>query len=478
MTPAIALTSYAVLVAILFGLFWVSARRLDADAHGAMQRWLDGARGRGAADEDQRWAESFVRWFDQAFAVRVRRLPAIGEVPLPSFLRSVLVSFLSMLVLTLVWVANFPGMGRAMAHAQVTPHSWEMTTRLVLVYGGATLITNWIPDYLSLIESRVIIAKMAAARSWPRRLAWLVLDGGATLAISFLAIHLGARLLLPVVSPVLDIEVGCLTPETYSLATTWELFVAGLRFESPPGTLNYDAAGLYIYSTFLTSLWVWIYLIGSFVLRACVSLGGADSAASRLIRRQPLKAMGLLVVLGFSVAFWPSWRYQREHSAEVFIDHAEADREQAEALARALAAGGLRVRSSADVDAELARVLLREADAVIVLGSVFDEQLRRDVEALERMADCGERPWGSMMQVFVDSPGDASFGDEQAGFVAFTPISGYAAMSGWSPRAQATAALVDWAQQAPGILAPGQVRACQAPLGYAPAPATCELDER
>jgi hypothetical protein len=398
MTPGIAIATYLALGAVLLGLFAGSSRRLDADTRARMSRWM-------SADGSGDWAQGFVRWFDHAFAVRARRLPLLGEVTLPSFARSILVSFLSLLVLALVWVSNKPGMDRAMAHGEMTPAAQDMLVRLIIVYGGATLITNWIPDYLSLVESRYIIGKLAQAKRWWQRLAYLALDAAATLAISFFAIHLGMVLLLPVVSPQLDLEVGCLTPAIYSIDTTWELFVAGLRFESPPGTINYDATGIYLYSTFLTSLWVWAYLGGGLLLRGLFALRGSFAGRGRAAKapRHPLRALALVVLVGFSAVFWPSWAWRRAHDADVFIVHAKADTPAVLELKAELEAGGLRVRTSLDTSAERAAELLHEADAVLLVdSSAADGSLDAIGEELHMMGECGERAWGSSARVELD----------------------------------------------------------------------------
>src|SRR5690606_29136371 len=239
MTPSLALATFLVVALLLYGLFAGSETRLGPDTRRRINHYLHAER---PSDDDQRgFARGFLDWFDHAFAVRTRTVPLLGEIPLPSFARSVLVTFVSLAFLAIVWLCNKPGVGRALAFPDALNVDDVQVTELLLVYGGATILSNWIPDYLSLIESRLILAKMAAARSWPGRIGWLLVDAAATLAISFFAIHLTMVIMLPVVTPAWTIEVGCLTPENYSLATTWELFVAGLTFSSPPGTINYDA---------------------------------------------------------------------------------------------------------------------------------------------------------------------------------------------------------------------------------------------
>jgi hypothetical protein len=457
MTPGIAFATYLLLAVALFGLFLRSSRRLDPETRQSIRRWI--LREDRSKNGEAQWAQGFLSWFDQAFRVRTRRLPFLGKVALPSFRRSVLVSFLSLLVLAIVWLFNKPGFSRAMEHDHMTAGTWEMVGRLLLVYGGGTLITNWIPDYLSLIESRYIIGKMAKARTWPRRLGWLAIDAVATASISFLAIHAGMLLLLPVVTPGMDIEVGCLTPDGYTLETAWTLFVSGLRFEGPPGTLNYDATGIYIYSTFITSLWVWIYLGGSFLLRAVFALRGSSSAR---LRRRPLQSMGIMVVLIFSMVFWPSWLHRRAKTADVYIHHVESDADVARALAAQLEGGGLRARTSADTSPELAAQLLQGADGVVLIDSVEARatgEVDRIRHELYLQGECGERAWGSTARVTVGSlPARSGYAEDPL------DIGRYGSWMHFEPGSSASD-IIRWGQDADSLLSPSQVRACQELFG-------------
>ncbi|MFO7567190.1 MAG: hypothetical protein R6X02_31380 [Enhygromyxa sp.] len=425
MSPALALATFLVVALLIYGLFAGSERQLGSDTRRRIDRYLHAARP--SSDDRRGFARGFLEWFDHAFAVRTRRLPLLGEVPLPSFARSVVVTFVSLAFLAIVWLCNKPGAGRAIAFVDELMIPGDQVRRLLLVYGGATIISNWIPDYLSLIESRLILAKMVAARSWSARLGWLLVDAAATLAISFFAIHLAMVVMLPVVTPGWTLEVGCLTPENYSLATTAELFFAGLTFSSPPGTINYDATGIYIYSTFVTSLWVWIYLGSGLLIRGTWVLFGARE----LRTGHTLRAMALLAITTIGALYWSHWLHRRTTGAEVYIEHGERDVARAEALARALEAEGLWVETRAKVSEDRAAKLLRNAEVVVVLDHAELAWVERE---LGEQIRCGERSARSASVV--------------------------------SPEVD-PAWVLDFAKRAPSLLPMSEVRACREQQGLA-----------
>lgn len=393
MTPALALVTFLIVALLVFGLFARSERKLGADTRRRIGDYL--RLDRPSLEDERAFTRGFIEWFDHVFAVRTRRLPLLGEVPLPSFWRSVAVTFVSLAFLAIVWLCNKPGMGRALAFSGELEIPEQQVAELLAVYGAATIFSNWIPDYLSLVESRMILAKLTTASSWLRRVGWLVVDAVATLAISFFAIHLSMVVMLPIVAQSWTIEVGCLTPERYSLATTWELFWAGLRFYSPPGTINYDATGIYIYSTFLTSLWVWIYLGSGLLLRAARGLFGLRELRSA----HAMRMMAVLAILMVGSLYWSNWLHRRMNGAEVYIEHGEAHTDRAQALARELEARGIWVEVRAHVEDEHGETLLRNAEVVLVLDG---PQLEASKRELAEQVRCGERSKWSTAIVGAD----------------------------------------------------------------------------
>ncbi|MEQ8276137.1 MAG: hypothetical protein RMA76_24225 [Deltaproteobacteria bacterium] len=355
--------------------------------------------------------EAFVAGFDRFFRVRTVR-----GIVLPSFSRSVLVSCASLLILATLWVIDKDTLSRHLRFEGVGTLWGAQTRWLLLVYGGATVVTNWVPDYLSLVQSRWVIGRITRHRGPLGWLAWLVLDAVLTMAVAFGAIYFGAKLVLPLLGERVMIEVGCFTASSFTLSDAWSIFVAGLTFQTPPATLNYDAAGIYVYSTFLTSVWLWLHLAASFA---------AKVAAVAFPRSRRLATRGLFVWVGvaiFSVCFW-SARFATPRY-DVRVVHRAGFDPRAEIYAAALREAGLFVTET-------------EAASLVVVVEPAP------VDAARRIAAdvaCGRQARRSVRRVWSHE------GPEE---------------------------IVRWARRAPSFLSFDQLGECREATGKAPLPA-CE----
>ena len=234
--------------------------------------------------------KAFIEWFDRMF--RTRAIQVLGtELHLPSFWRSALASFLALVAAAMVWLANKGALSEP-------PTDGTNVSLLLLLYGGATVVTNIIPDYLSLVESRFVLGKMSEARSTPAKLGWLAIDACATATIVFLFLWGSGVLLLPLVPEESLYAVGCLTRETFDFDRMIDIAIAGLTFSTPPGTLNYDVSAVYIYSSFFTSFWVWLYLGSGLLVRLAQLIPGLREFLRRACRVHDYPLRVLAVVSG------------------------------------------------------------------------------------------------------------------------------------------------------------------------------------
>lgn len=234
--------------------------------------------------------KAFIEWFDRMFRSRAVRVLGV-ELHLPSFWRSALASFLALVAAFVVWLANKGGLSDP-------PTDDTNLSLLLLLYGGATIVTNIIPDYLSLVESRFVLGKMSETRGVLGKLGWLVVDVIATSAIVFLFLWASGALLLPLVPDQSLYAVGCLTSETFDFWRMVDIAIAGLTFSTPPGTLNYDVSAIYIYSSFFTSFWVWLYLGSGLLVRLAQLIPGLREFLRRACRVHDYPLRVLAVVSG------------------------------------------------------------------------------------------------------------------------------------------------------------------------------------
>jgi hypothetical protein len=200
-------------------------------------------------------------------------------------------SFFALVAAFVVWFATKGGFSHP-------PSSGTDLSLLLVLYGGATVITNIIPDYLSLVESRFVLGKMSETRGVLGKLAWLIVDIVLTSAIVFFFLWGSGVLLLPLVPEQSLYAVGCLTRDTFDLGRMVDIAIAGLTFSTPPGTINYDVSAIYIYSSFFTSFWVWLYLGSSLLVRVAQLIPGLRGFLRRACRVHDYPLRVLAVVSG------------------------------------------------------------------------------------------------------------------------------------------------------------------------------------
>ncbi len=286
------LVACSAVVGFVVVLFLLGDRWLGRESRRELGNWLiDDARAEQRVDALPR---AFIEWFDGLFRVRKISVPRWlgGEIPLPNFWRSALASFLALVAAFVVWLANKGAL------AQPDQAVGANTGLLLFMYGSATVLTNIIPDYFSLVESRWVLGRMTETRSLLGKLAWLAVDVVATSAIVFGFLWVSGWLLLPLVPQEHAYAVGCLSRENYDFARMLDIAIAGLTFSTPPGTLNYDVSGIYIYSSFFTSFWVWLYLGSSLLVRVAQFIPGLREFLRRACKVQDYPLRVLAVVSG------------------------------------------------------------------------------------------------------------------------------------------------------------------------------------
>ncbi|MEO1479023.1 MAG: tetratricopeptide repeat protein, partial [Bacteroidota bacterium] len=191
---------------------------LHPDRRAAIGLWLAGA------ESEETWAKTFVSLFDAAFGAR--------HLSLSCFLRSAVASLIGVAG---IWAL----MGEAGTFAL------RLETELSL--GAAILIAlgvNVMADYLSLLETRWLLGQMHQIRAtWAQALV-LVADALISGAIIWAAIA------LYVASPLYEGEIDSF-PEILGVFSIFSVA---------------------FYSTFLTSIWTWTYILTTWLMRLCTRL--------------------------------------------------------------------------------------------------------------------------------------------------------------------------------------------------------------
>ena len=115
------------------------------------------------------------------------------------------------------------------------------------------MLANLLPDYLSVIESRWIIASMSRKPGFLWTISFLVVNFLLTAAIALISLYVVMFLIERELAPIRDY---------------WDFVVStGLTLNPPDPGEGKPSVGLWIYGTFFTTLWVWLYVISSILTR-------------------------------------------------------------------------------------------------------------------------------------------------------------------------------------------------------------------
>jgi len=159
----------------------------------------------------------------------------------------------------------------------------------------AAAVLNIVPDYVSLLETRWLLGRGPGRRSFT---GLLVLDAALTVLVSLGWIYL----LLG--SPGEPFGPRDILTELFGGGSM--VTASGVR--QPNYMLQFGfplPLGLFFWSAFVTSVWLWLYALGTVVARALLRLGRGVGLLLRVtdVERQPLRSMGFVSVIIVSVLF-------------------------------------------------------------------------------------------------------------------------------------------------------------------------------
>ena len=268
------LASWAAVMGGLGVLFSLSEKAASPDAKNAITRWLKNVKLEGTPTT---WPSTFASVFDSIFGKK--------HFSWRCFRRSCVASLIAVLVMTFIWAALRPLHARHQMENFVSKPGEFLV--VVIVFAGLNLL----PDYVSLLESRYILRRMSAVQhSTGRILSLLVLDVVLTVSIFFAALLL--------------LGFGFNYPFGKSAANILELYGEGVAeilnhgvfLSSPGGSLS---LGIFFYTTFFTSVWVWLYAISGLVVKVGEYFGITVSPIRWFldIENKPLHSLGVISML-------------------------------------------------------------------------------------------------------------------------------------------------------------------------------------
>lgn len=238
-------------------------------------------------DAKSSWPDFFVQLFDKIFS----KQPKPGEV-LPEwrrhlsercFWRSCAASIFAVIAVTVVRTSlleHLPSFSEMFSYA--------------LIAGVFSLFINLFPDYLSLLETRYLLRFMEMNPSVVTLALLLFADTVFTVVI-FVVVGL---------SVMAWIEPGAFLPTFLEMLSDWKqiMWIEEDRHPLRRSSLQ----GLFFYSTFFTSAWLWLFALSQLFFRAASQL---DSALRLLkyalpIETRPFRSMGIVAGLIAMLGYW------------------------------------------------------------------------------------------------------------------------------------------------------------------------------
>ncbi len=205
----------------MLGLTLLAGKLLNPGIKDSIALWLMGA------ESEQSWSRSFCALFDAVFGAR--------HLSLKCLWRSALASLVAVVVIWLL-MGEFGAIGVRLEA--------ELSLGAVL---GYALAVNLAADYVSLLETRWLLGQMHRIRSVLAQAAVLLADLAVSAAIIWLAIRF-------VAFPLFGHE-----PESFAE-------ILGV----------FSVFSVLFYSTFLTSVWSWAYILSTWVMRLFARLRLAE----------------------------------------------------------------------------------------------------------------------------------------------------------------------------------------------------------
>jgi hypothetical protein len=257
------------------GFVWAVFVRLEPllkdDTREKIATWVSGSK---HGDADNRWPATFGVVFDRVFTEK--------HLSWGCFWRSCVASLLAVVLMTaILFVVN----------SSVRNLPWG-DPKAILGIGVIAGMLNLLPDYLSLLETRFVLRRMAKGGAGAfKLLGWLIFDAVVTLGIFTTALLL--LLGLTVSEDPVEVVVYTIVPSLLSIFGVQNVFALW---------------GIFLYSTFFISVWVWLYAFSGIAVRLVYRAKGIQTFVDKHldVTTRPLSVMGVVLIVVFTIVYWPA----------------------------------------------------------------------------------------------------------------------------------------------------------------------------
>ncbi len=290
------LTTGLIIGGVLLAMAWKADDAISLQFKRDLSLWLAGLDPAAVDHTMQRWPAHFAALFDRVFGNK--------HLSWRCAFRSSIASFVAFLLCTPIFLQAAPG---EWAYLLTEVGGWDTLIRLGIV--GA--IANLLPDYVSLLETRWVIQRMQRTPSIAAQAGWLLLDFVATAAIFFLFVGIVTAAIpndswrLISVNIWLDFELG-------GSGLDFIADLVRLSLLSPVSAPETRLLAIPVWTTYFTTVWVWLYFLAQFLVRLAIPLRRALGSLQYAlpIEQRPLRAVGLVMALvacaGYSLVMLPA----------------------------------------------------------------------------------------------------------------------------------------------------------------------------
>ena len=265
---------------LLAGIVWKFFERVEAvltdDTRLEIAVWLLGVK---VGKKVEPWPDTFAKVFDRVFGTK--------HLSLKCFWRS---SVASCCLIVVAFVLQMQ------VSAEPLIRSWWHSVLMALIGGSAA---NMLPDYISLLESRWVLRAMRHRTSGSALLSLLFVDATITVIIGGIGASAGDM----VCGAVLDWRHSHhFNFSEYFLSATVALENLPLFLVDIPQKFM----GIWLFSAFFTSIWLWLYAGSGFLLKAARRFDIGFEWFNRKfdIEKKPLQSIGLVAGALVAVAYW------------------------------------------------------------------------------------------------------------------------------------------------------------------------------
>lgn len=203
------------------------------------------------------WPTSFLALYDGIFLSSIKGQPKVA--------RSVSASFLTVVFVAVIWGIRQPNeLDVLMKAAREEPFT-------VITVLGFALTCNFMVDYFSYWETRLVINRITKIKRRSLRAALVFLDLFATIAIFLVGLFLGLFSGFAVSGAIQTYVGQVLISDLFDISNwrEWTYIYSTIIMDGSvifAGDEETRVFGVFFLSTLFTSVWVWAYMIGIFLL--------------------------------------------------------------------------------------------------------------------------------------------------------------------------------------------------------------------